>query len=247
MIAIPTTAGSGSEATHFSVVYIDKLKYSLAHDFLLPDYCILDAKLTMSTPKHVSANSAADALTQSIESIWSINSTKSIDYAKAIKLLIDNVENAVNFQNFESKQNILYGSHMAGKAINITKTTACHAISYPMTSYFGVSHGNAVALTLPELLIWNFQVTDANVNDKRGVRFVKNSILKIVDLFGCDTVDETSIKITQLLKKLGLGTSLKDFDIISREQQDLIISNVNIERMGNNPRKLNVDSYLHSK
>tara|TARA_B100000780_G_C21120855_1_gene453998 strand:- start:1179 stop:2297 length:1119 start_codon:yes stop_codon:yes gene_type:complete len=243
-IAIPTTAGSGSEATHFAVVYIDKVKYSLADDFLLPDYCILDAQLTMSTPRYIAASSAVDALSQSIESIWSIYSTEeSIAFAKeAIRLIIDNVENAVNLGTRESKQSILYASHLAGKAINITKTTACHAISYPMTSYFGISHGNAVAVTIPEFLVWNYYLSELDIIDKRGISFVKNSIMEVVKLFNCDSIEATVKKIIELYQKIGIKTTLKDLGIISEQDIDLIKSNVNIQRMNNNPRRVDGDS-----
>ena len=88
LIAIPTTSGSGSEATHFAVVYIDKTKYSLVHEFMLPDYSIVDYQFTLSLPKSVTASSGMDALCQGIESYWCIYSTdESKHYAKeAIKL-----------------------------------------------------------------------------------------------------------------------------------------------------------------
>lgn len=243
-IAIPTTAGSGSEATHFAVTYIDKVKYSLAHDFLLPDYCILDVQLTISTPRHIAACSAVDALSQSIESIWSVNSTvESIAYAKeAIRLIIQNVENAINLETVDSKKSILFASYLAGKAINITKTTACHAISYPMTSFFGVPHGNAVSVTIPEFLVWNYYLSESDHLDRRGVDFVKDSITEIVELFDCDSVEATAKKINELFHKIGIKTALQDLGIVSQQDFDLIISNINVERMNNNPRKVDKDS-----
>ena len=97
MVAIPTTAGTGSEATHFSVIYIDNVKYSLAHDFMLPDYAIVDAKLSFNLPCHIAATSGIDALSQAIESYWSVKSTeksKSIA-SKAIILILRVLKDAV--------------------------------------------------------------------------------------------------------------------------------------------------------
>ena len=70
LVAIPTTSGSGSEATRFAVVYIDKIKYSLEHDFLLSDYAIVDAQFTMNLPRSITASTGMDALCQAIESYW---------------------------------------------------------------------------------------------------------------------------------------------------------------------------------
>src|SRR3989344_336954 len=74
LVAVPTTSGSGSEATKFAVVYIDKTKYSLDNEFILPDYAIVDPQFTISLPKNITASTGMDALSQGIESYWSINS-----------------------------------------------------------------------------------------------------------------------------------------------------------------------------
>ena len=153
-VAIPTTSGSGSEATKFAVVYINKQKYSLASDLLLPTYSIIDPQFVMSLPAYQTAATGMDALSQTIESYWSIHSTsESKGYSKdALKLLLENLEGAVNSPTKENKEKVAKASNLAGKAINITFTTACHAISYPLTSHYGVSHGHAVGLTLGEML-----------------------------------------------------------------------------------------------
>src|SRR3989344_471040 len=72
LVAVPTTSGSGSEATHFAVVYINGKKYSLAHHFIMPDYAIVDANLTLSLPIRITAETGMDALSQAIESYWAV-------------------------------------------------------------------------------------------------------------------------------------------------------------------------------
>ena len=136
LVAIPTTAGSGSEATHFAVVYIDKEKYSLAHDYILPEHAILDSKLTTNLPPKITASTGMDILSQAIESYWSVNSKdESKEYAQeSISLVLNNLITAVNNPSPRSREFMLKASHLAGKAINITKTTAPHALSYPLTS-----------------------------------------------------------------------------------------------------------------
>ena len=75
LIAVPTTSGTGSEATHFAVVYVDGRKISLAHRQLLPDYALVDAKLTHSAPPHITASTGVDALCQAVESLWAVRAT----------------------------------------------------------------------------------------------------------------------------------------------------------------------------
>lgn len=97
LLVIPTTSGSGSEATHFSVVYHSHDKYSLAHESILPDFVCIDGDLTLSLPAHIAAYTGFDALCQGIESFWSVNSTEeSRTYSrKAVKLVMGNLENSV--------------------------------------------------------------------------------------------------------------------------------------------------------
>jgi len=243
LVAIPTTAGSGSEATHFAVVYIDKTKYSLEHVYMLPDYSIVDPQFTTKLPKNITASTGADALSQAIESFWCINSIdESKNYSKkAIKLVIENISNAVNNPTRESRKAMSIAAHLSGKAINITKTTASHAISYPITTKFGVPHGRAVLLTIPPMLTFNFNVTEEDLNDKRGIEYIKRVILKISELLGASNPEEASEKMTTLMKDVGLATKLNEVGVRTEEDIEYIIKNINLDRLGNNPRKLDTD------
>lgn len=206
LIAIPTTAGSGSEATHFAVFYDGKEKVSFAHDYILPTYVILDAQLTMSLPAYVTATTGLDALCQAIESEWARGATEeSKQYAQeAKKLILPNIEKAVNNPDIESRKAMLEGANLAGRAINISKTTACHAMAYALTTDFGIAHGHAVALTMPQMLIFNN-------DDKKG-----------------------SEEFTELMKKLGLKTKLIEFGITESDISALA-NQVSVERAANNP------------
>jgi len=241
-VAIPTTSGSGSEATHFAVVYIGKTKYSLAHiEFMLPDYAIVDPSLTMSLPKSITAATGMDALCQAIESYWCINSTdESMDYAKeAMELAMDNLNKSVLENSQESRAAMAMAAHLAGKAINISKTTASHAISYPITSYFGVAHGHAVGLTIPSMMIYNAGVTDTDCLDKRGADYVRGMIKELVTLLGSGTPEEAAEKITALMKEIGLDTTLGELGIKTDEDVEIIMKNgFNPGRVKNNPRQL---------
>ena len=241
LVTIPTTSGSGSEATHFVVIYVDKTKYSLGHKFMLADYAIVDYQFTMSLPKYQTASTGMDALGQAIESYWCINSTEeSKKYAEeAIKLVMDNLTGAVNTSSEESKEAMAKAAHLAGKAINISKTTACHAISYPIAFHFNVPHGHAVALTLPQMLVYNSKVSEEDNLDKRGADYVKNTIKEIVNTIGAETVEDASEKITNLMKEISLGTRLSEVGIKTNDDIKIIIKEgFNPDRVKNNPRKL---------
>ena len=177
LMAIPTTAGTGSEASHFAVVYVDGKKYSVADSSLLPDYVVVDSRLTESMPRQVTAATGLDAFCQAIESIWSVGATdESIQYAaQAAKLAFENLSTAANSPTPTARHAMCRASYLAGKAINITKTTASHAISYSLTSLHGVPHGMAVAISLAPMLAFNADVSDADCNDPRGATAVRRT------------------------------------------------------------------------
>ena len=242
LIAIPTTAGTGSEATHFATVYINKTKYSLSNNFILPDYVILDPELTFSLPKRETACTGIDALSQAIESYWNINSTEeSKRYAKkSIRLVMNNLIEAVKSPSKKSRSLMMLGSNLAGKAINITKTTAPHAISYPMTIHFNIPHGHAVALSLPGILLHNSLITEETNLDPRGANYVKKTLKEIFGLLEVKSAEEAKIKLNSLIKEIGLETTLKELGINNIE----VISKegLNPERVKNNPTIVTEDT-----
>ena len=241
VIAVPTTAGSGSEATSFAVVYTGRRKHSLADESILPSAAIVDAGLTMSLPKHVTAVSGLDAFSQAVESFWSIHSTiESKRFASAaIKLIITNLAAAVNNPTADSRIKMSNAAHLAGKAINITRTTAAHSISYPMTSYFGIDHGQAVGITLSSLLVFNANVTDSDVLDKRGPEYVRRTIGEICRLLGTENPDDARQKIDELIQRIGLQKRLSELGLQSPDDIETIIANgFDPDRVKNNPRRL---------
>jgi len=242
LVRIPTTAGSGSEATHFAVVYIGKTKYSLANKkFMMPDFVIVDPQFTLTLPKKITAYTGMDALTQAIESFWNIYSTEeSKNYSKkAIELIISNIVKSVHQPTRESRYNMAIAANYAGKAINITKTTACHAISYPMTSYFNVPHGHAVALTLPSMIVFNSEVNQNDVLDPRGVNFVKGKMNRLVSIIGASDFQDAKEKVMHIMKQINLETRLSELGINSSEDINIIVKNgFTPNRVKNNPRLL---------
>jgi alcohol dehydrogenase class IV len=153
--AAPTTAGSGSEATHFAVLYKDQVKYSIANQALKPDTVFLDPELVVSCPVSLTLASGADAVCQAVESWWNKGAFgQSRTYAlEALDLLLTNLFKSVEDPaSLAVRGDMLEGAHLAGRAINLTKTTAGHALSYGLTSTMGLPHGLAVLAVMGPLV-----------------------------------------------------------------------------------------------
>ena len=242
LLAIPTTAGTGSEATHFAVVYIGKEKYSISHQrFLLPEYVILDPALSFSLPPHITACTGMDALAQAIESYWSVHSTgESKKYSrKAIRLVLDNLRTAVMSPTQKAKAAMMRAANNSGKAINIAYTTACHSISYPLTSYFGVPHGHAVALTLGEMFLFNTAVRKEDCLDARGEKYVSKTMKELARLFGENSPEGVCEKLKSTMDSINLERRLVQVGVITEQDIHIIIKNgFNQDRIKNNPRRL---------
>jgi len=237
-VMIPTTAGTGSESTHFSAVYIGKTKYSVAHNSIIPEYAILDPSFTEKLPAYVTACTGMDALCQAIESFWSVNSTdESRMYSKkAIEIIMPNIIKAVNNPDRISRENMLKGSNLSGKAIDIAETTAAHAVSYPITSYFNVPHGHAVALTLPHFIEFNYDIDSKTLQDKRGIKFFKAKFNELLDIIKVKTPSEAREKFLYIMKKIKLEANLSKLGIDNDGIEIIIKNGLNSQRMKNNPR-----------
>lgn len=237
LVAIPTTSGSGSEATHFAVIYVKSKKYSLAHQSLLPNYVLLDPSLTLTLPKEITAVTGMDALGQAIEAYWSVNSTEeSRRYSEeAIRLILPNLYVAVNQPSEEARVAMMKAANLAGKAINIAQTTVSHALSYSLTSDFGIPHGHAASLTLGQAFRYNNAVTNEDCNDRRGVDYVKRMMADLILILGCRTATEARNRIKELMSSIGLETDLSRLGVKERDFNG-VVNSVNLERLKNNPR-----------
>ena len=213
IMAIPTTSGTGSEATHFAVIYKKGEKYSIADERLLPDYVILQPEMLKTLPLYQKKCTMLDALCQAIESWWSRNATPlSIAYSKkAIELILDNMQSYLKNEDNGNK-NMLIASNYAGKAINITTTTAPHAMSYKLTSLYNIPHGHAVALCLPK--VW---------------RYMKD-FDEIANALGKQNSDEAVLYFEQLLEMLEIFPPKN----VNADDLEILSSSVNTQRLKNN-------------
>lgn len=157
LIAIPTTAGSGSEATVASVIVDSQTNYKyVINDFcLIPDYALMLPSVTMSLPPYVTAITGMDALTHAIEVYIGHSLTRKSKKAaeEAVKLIIENLENAYFCgENFEARRNMLHASYLAGTAFTKSYVGYVHAIAHPLGGKYNIAHGLANAVLLPHVL-----------------------------------------------------------------------------------------------
>jgi alcohol dehydrogenase YqhD (iron-dependent ADH family) len=149
--AIPTTAGTGSEVTRYCVLNVDGKKKTFTDDKFIPESYILNPQLVTSLPELHTVASGLDALSQAYEAYWSVNATaESKMYSMyAMEHIPPSLAASIKDPNDErARMEMLIAANFSGRAINITKTNVCHAISYPLTDIYKVPHGIACAMSL---------------------------------------------------------------------------------------------------
>ena len=163
LAAIPTTAGTGSESTRHAVIYYKGEKQSISHPSVVPGFVCLIPEVLDGLPVYQKKCTMLDALGQAIESWWSVSATpESIEYSRRAIGLIKAYWKPY-IEEGRHAEEILLASNYAGRAINITATTAAHAMSYKLTSLYGIPHGHAVGLCLPE--VWAEMADDEKLQE----------------------------------------------------------------------------------
>lgn len=240
LIAVPTTAGTGSESTRFAVIYFEGKKQSINHESIIPNYAILEPKLLKTLPLYQKKCTMLDAMCQAIESWWSVNSTNESMRlsAMALQTIVDNADDYIFKKSAESAWNIMQGANLAGQAINITQTTAPHAFSYKITSLYGLPHGHAVAICMPE--IWHYMLRHPEkCVDSRGIEHLDDVMEYIATAMHCVNPLDALIHFRALLLELGMErprseTRSMDIEILSHS--------VNPIRLKNNPIALDEEA-----
>lgn len=157
VIALPTTAGTGSEVSPFATVWDNRFnkKHSLLTDNIFPKFAILDAALTLTLSQEQTLYSGLDTVSHALESLWNKNRTPLSElYALQALHLVNQSLNSVIVEphNIEFRINMQQASLLAGLAISQTKTAIAHSISYPLTAHYGVPHGLACSFTLVNII-----------------------------------------------------------------------------------------------
>ncbi len=232
-IAIPTTAGTGSESTHNAVMYYEGTKQTVTNDGVLPDYAILEPSVLKTLPLYQKKCTMMDALCQGIESWWSVNSTEeSYEYSrKTIELIMSNWHKYIFENDDEAAAQIMLAANYGGRAINITATTAAHAMSYKITSLYNFPHGHAVAVCLPE--IWKYMIDHYdNCIDSRGKDHLENIFNEISKAMGCNNPHDAITAFEQMMVEMELNTPVageRDVELKA------LSTSVNPVRLKNNP------------
>ena len=156
LIAIPTTAGSGSETTLAAVITDDNhIKYPINDFCLIPKYVLLDYKLTLSLPKNITCTTGMDALTHAIEAYIgrSLTNETKMYSLKAIELVLNNLYKAYQYNDEEAKNNMLIASFYAGCAFTKSYVGYVHALAHAIGGKYNLPHGLLNAIILPKVLI----------------------------------------------------------------------------------------------
>lgn len=237
LIAAPTTAGTGSESTGFAVVYKDGEKISVKSDFMLPDIVLLDSSLLKGLPDYHRKSAMMDAFCQALESWWSIKSTpKSVAYSREAITLISRCSRPYLEGNADAAKEILLAANLSGHAIQITQTTAAHAMSYKLTSLYGLAHGHAVALCFSE--VWKYMLSHlTECVDGRGQSYLSDTFQEMAVCMGYRDAWEAADGFAEWRNQLGLLPPAK----CRTEQIPVLVKSVNVERLGNNPVKIDYD------
>jgi alcohol dehydrogenase class IV len=246
IVAVPTTAGSGSERTPFAVSFRDGVKYSVEHPSLLPGLALVIPGLTESMSESVAAASGLDALSHSIESCWAVRSTaesRSVSLS-ALAEIWPTIRQAVEAPSPSVREVMAFASSNAGHAIATTRTTASHALSYSLTSEYGIPHGVAVAVTLGPLLRMNSEVSAGSCQDPRGAGHVESVVGDICEILGHSNPLDAAEEFENLLAELPVLSSLKAMGVRSSSDRERIARSVNPERLGNNPRVLGFEDLI---
>ncbi|MCC8097792.1 MAG: iron-containing alcohol dehydrogenase [Eubacterium sp.] len=204
IIAVPTTAGTGSEVTCVSVLTDRKTdrKMPLSSEKLYPKQAVVDPKLLYSLPPHITASSGIDVLCHAVEGFWSKNHQPICDTLalKAAKLILKYLPTAYKEpDNKKAREKTAEASLLAGLAFNLPKTTASHACSFPLTSIYSIPHGEACGLTLDYFVRINGE---------------DEHIKELIKELGYKNANEFADKIYRLKKKTGLRTGLADLNLI---------------------------------
>ncbi|GAB7388886.1 iron-containing alcohol dehydrogenase [Bacillaceae bacterium] len=259
LVAIPTTAGTGSEVTSVAVLTDtdNDIKIGISDNFLRPAVALLDPELTLGLPPYVTACSGIDALSHAVEA-YTAKEFKYIDAQgdilfqganpisdtlalRAIELIAQNLLLAVHQgSNLEARANMLLGSLLAGMAFSNAGTAAAHALAYPIGGLVKSPHGELTGLLLPYVMEFNVKVAE-------------EKMVKIAQAFGVDTrrmTDEEAAQaavqaVFSLLENIGLPTKLSQIGVKKEDLPQIAEKALPIERLiRNNPRVPTKESFL---
>lgn len=237
-VMIPTTAGTGAEATPNSIVAVPEkqLKVGIVNPEMIADAVILDAAMIRNLPRPIAASTGVDALCHAIECYISAKANPFSDLfsMQALRLIFENLEAACDDpQALEAKEKMLQAAFYAGVAITCSGTTAVHALSYPLGGRYHIPHGVANAMMLMPVMRFNQPCCE-----KR--------LAEVYDAVGPGTAEETGekaswviLRMGQMIEHLDIPTSLEPYGVTHQDLPELVQAGMEVQRLlVNNPRRV---------
>ncbi len=228
-IGIPTTSGTGSEVTCWATVWDQEKgeKYSLSDPRLYADAAVILPELTYTMPTRLSVSTALDALCHATEAYWSVktNPLTRMYALQAIRFICTVLPRLKEEpSNREFRRQLSLASLYAGLAFSNTETTACHAISYPLTLGHGITHGIAASFTLSSVL----KINQRSLLDSE----------QLFAAFGVECAEEVAQVMKRIYQDYGIPDRLQAFGITPSHIQEIAYQASTHGRMDNNPVKL---------
>ncbi len=233
LVAVPTTAGTGSEATRYAVIYYNGEKQSVTHESCIPEAVLMDESTLETLPEYQKKSTMLDAFCHAVESFWSVNSTEeSRKYSEtAIRLILENKDAYLTNTQVGNKT-MLLAANIAGKAINITQTTAGHAMCYKLTSLYGIAHGHAAAVCVS--VLWPYMLEHKeDCIDPRGQAHLASIFEALAGAMGVECPKCAVRKYIEILQELNLT-----IPEMAEQDYEVLKTSVNPVRLKNNPVKL---------
>jgi phosphonate metabolism-associated iron-containing alcohol dehydrogenase len=218
LIAIPTTAGTGSEVTPWATIWdrVRGKKYSLHLDETWPEAAVIDAELMLTLPTSVTVQSGLDALSHALESIWNRNANP-LSRAFAVSAAREVIETLPallkNMQSRELRLAMAGAALKAGMAFSNTKTALAHSISYEMTLRHGLPHGIACSFTLPMVMT-------------RAIGIDAECDRALAEIFGGNLLNAPR-RVEQFLQSVGVQTAFSDYGVSEKESNQIVIDALN--------------------
>ena len=246
LIQVPTTAGTGSEATMVSIITTgETTKAGVVSRTLLADKIILDAKLTLGLPASVTAATGIDAMVHAIEAYTSVrlkNPLSDMLAREALRLMAGNISTAVKQgDNLQAREAMLLGAMLAGQAFANAPVAAVHALAYPLGGNYHIPHGLSNSLVLPHVLRFNASAAAELYAELAPIilpgRTLPSDALEVSELL--------AQHFLQLAADLGLQTRLSQMNIAEPDLPKLAEEAMLQQRLLiNNPRELSLNDAL---
>ena len=205
MIAVPTTAGTGSEVTQVSVISHGREKKTINNPVFMPTLAIVDPGLTLTVPPHTTMNTGLDAMAHALEGYWSKNHQPISDLCaiEAVRLVLENLETAYrDGSNLAARENMSLAALLGGMSFALPKTAGSHACSYPLSEDYHLPHGEACAFTLDSFVRINADERLETISKKAGL----------------SGTEELAERIKALKKLAGLRMTLADLGEVDMDK-----------------------------